>query len=179
MQHQRTHIQLTTFYSIVKKSNCRIFFFLFTLNILLKFSPPALISSTHPCFCLSHAYFPCTTCISQRWDSQTIHVWIPCTKISAKEHIYSVRLTHLQGGLVLERLFSGDGTLHPVGAAVVQHLPHHGELEAAHRADVGLQIIICTRTNKEVSSRPAGPGQRSIIWSLAAGGIVNPNARNQ
>ena len=64
-------------------------------------------------------------------------------------HIYTA---YLQGGLVLERLFCGDGTLHPVGEAVVQHLLHRLELDAARRADVGLHIIrvhAIERTNTE------------------------------
>ena len=77
----------------------------------------------------------------------------PSPEMSAKAagHIYGV-LTHLQGGLVLERLFCGDGTLHPVGEAVVQHLLHRLELDAARRADVGLHIIrvhAIERTNTE------------------------------
>ena len=85
-------------------------------------------------------------------------------KVQKSQQAGHISTAYLQGGLVLERLFCGDGTLHPVGEAVVQHLLHRLELDAARRADVGLHIY---HTRSRARSNEQGR------WSspLAAGGI--------
>ena len=166
MQQQRTHIQPKTISIVEKKLIAEIFrFYLEHFAKVLTPGPdlehPPVLLPEPRVLSLHKMHFATVRFADHASTSEST----PSPEMSAKAagHIYGV-LTHLQGGLVLERLFSGDGTLYPVGEAVVQHLLHHLELEAAHRADVGLHIY---HTRSRARSNEQGR------WSspLAAGGI--------